>query len=94
METSNRRKRRVVVGIFVHKIATKKRIASVDTNSQQAISLEIKFFDKKHLRTGVYIPLNATKAETFEKLSSYIDQISITPSTLHIVCGDLNVNFY
>ena len=27
------------------------------------------------------------------KLSSYIDQISITPSTLHIVCGDLNVNF-
>ena len=43
--------------------------------------------------TCVYIPPKATKAETFEKLSSYIDQISTTPSTLHIVCGDLHVNF-
>ena len=43
--------------------------------------------------TCVYIPPNATKAETFEKLSCYIDQTSITPSTLHIVCVDLNVNF-
>ena len=33
------------------------------------------------------------KAETFEKFSSYIDQIGITTSTLHLVCGDLNFNF-
>ena len=92
-ETSNRKKRRGGVGIFVHKKTTKKRIASVDTNSIQDISLEIKFCDKTHLVTCVYIPTNATKAETFEKFSSYIDQISITPSTLHIVFGDLNVNF-
>ena len=87
------KKRGGCVGIFVHKKATKNRIAPVDTNSLQAISLEIKFCDKTHLVTCAYIPPNATKAETFEKLSSYIDQISITPSTLHIVCGDLNVNF-
>ena len=43
--------------------------------------------------TCINISPNATKAETFGKLSSYIDQIIITPSTLHIVCGDLNVNF-
>ena len=92
IETSNRKKRGGGVGIFVHKKATKKTIASVDTNSLQAISLEIKFCDKTYLVTCVYIPPNATKAETFEELSSYIDQISITPSTLHIVCGDRNVN--
>ena len=94
IETSNRKKRRGGVGIFVHKRATKKRIASVDTNSLQAISLEIKFCDKTHLVTCVYIPPNATKAETFEKLSFYIDQISITPSTLNIVCEDLNDIFF
>ena len=93
METSNRKKRGGDVGIFVHKKATKKRIASVDTNSLQAISLEINFSDKTHLVTCIYIPPNATKAETFEKLFSYIDEISMTPDTLHIVCGDLNVNF-
>ena len=93
METSNRKKRGGCVGIFVHKKTTKKRIASVETNSLQAISLEIKFCDKTHLLTCVYIPPNATKAETFEKFSSYFDQISITPSTLLFVCGDLNVNF-
>ena len=48
IETSNRKKRGGV-GIFVHKRATKKRITLVDTNSLQAISLEIKFSDKTHL---------------------------------------------
>ena len=67
IETSNRKKRGGAVGIFVHKQATKKRIASVDTNSLQAISLEINFSDKTHLVTCIYIPPNATKAETFEK---------------------------
>ena len=86
-------KKRGGVGIFVHKKATKKRIASVDTSSLQAISLEINFSDKTHLVTFIYIPPNAAKAETFEKVFSYIDQISMTPDTLHIVCGDLNVNF-
>ena len=79
--------------VFWYTKKATEKIASVDTNSLQAISLEIKFCDETHLVTCVYIPPNAAKAETFEKLSSYIDQISITPSTLHIVCGDLNVNF-
>ena len=87
IETSNRKNRGGGVSIFAHKKAKKKRIASVDRNSLQAISLEFKFCDKTHLVTCVYIPPNATKAETFEKLSFYIDQISITPSTLHIVWG-------
>ena len=93
IETCNRKKRGGGVGIFVDRKATKKRIASVDKNSLHAISLEIKFCDKTCLVTCIYIPPNATKAETFGKRSSYIDQISRTPRTLHIVCGDLNVNF-
>ena len=72
---------------------TKKRIASVDTNSLQAISLEIKLCDETYLVTCIYNPANATKAETFGELSSYIDQISITPRSLHFVCRDLIVSF-
>ena len=85
IETSNRKKRGGGVGIFVPKKATKKRIASVDTNSLQSISLKINFSDKTHLVTCIYIPPKATKAETFEKFSSYIDQISMTP-ILYISC--------
>ena len=52
----------------------------------------MKLCDKTYLVTQTYITTNATKAETFGKLSSYIDQIIITPSTQQIVCGDLKVN--
>ena len=51
METSNRKKRGDGVGFFVHKKATKKRIASVDTNILQAASLGIDFSNKTHLVT-------------------------------------------
>ena len=83
----------VVVVFLFTKRATKKRIASFDTSNLKAISLEISTCGKTYLVTCIYNPPNATKAETFGKFSSYIDQLSISPKTLHIVYKDLSVNF-
>ena len=42
----------------------------------------------------VYIPPNCTNEATFSTLGSCIDEIFQKPNTKHILCGDLNINFF
>ena len=43
--------------------------------------------------TCVYIPPNATTIATFDVLSTYLEQQISNPQSLHVLCGDFNVNF-
>ena len=43
--------------------------------------------------TCVYIPPNATRIATFDVLSTYLEQQISNPQSLHVLCGDFNVNF-
>ena len=43
--------------------------------------------------TCVYIPPNATTIATFDVLSTYLEQKISDPQSLHVLCGDFNVNF-
>ena len=43
--------------------------------------------------TCVYIPPNATTIATFDVLSTYLEQQISDPQSLHVLCGDFNVNF-
>ena len=40
----------------------------------------------------VYIPPNATTIATFDVLSTYLEQQISDPQSLHVLCGDFNVN--
>ena len=48
---------------------------------------------KKLSMTSVYIPPNATTIATFDVLSTYLEQQISDPQSLHVLCGDINVNF-
>ena len=78
-------KREDGVCIFVHNKMTRKRVASADTISLQAINLEIKTCCKTYLVTCIDIPPNASKAESFGKLFSFTDRIIITPCIYCVV---------
>ena len=43
--------------------------------------------------TCVHIPPNATTIATFDVLSTYLEQQISDPQSLHVLCGDFNVNF-
>ena len=43
--------------------------------------------------TCVYIPPKATTIATFDVLSTYLEQQISDPQSLHVLCGDFNVNF-
>ena len=48
---------------------------------------------KKLSMTCIYIPPNATTIATFDVLSTYLEQHISDPQSLHVLCGDFNVNF-
>ena len=62
--------------------------------SNQAISVLIKYRGTEIIITCEYIPPNCTNEATFSTLGSYLDGIVLKPNTKHILCGDLNFNFF
>ena len=92
--SSERKKRGGGVGIFVNCSANAKLLAKWEKVSIQAISVLINYRGTEIVITCVYIPPNCTKEATFSTLGSYLDEIVLKPNTKHILCGDLNINFF
>ena len=66
---------------------------SLKLNNIQAVSVYFSIGTKKLSMTCVYIPPNATTIVTFDVLSTYLEQQISDPQSLHVLCGDFNVNF-
>ena len=43
--------------------------------------------------TCVYVPPNATTIATFDVFSTYLELYASDSQSLHVLCGDYNVNF-
>ena len=92
--SSERKKRGGGVGIFVNCAVDAKLPAKLEKDSIQAISVLINYRGTELVITCVYIPPNSTNEATFSTLESYSDEIVLKPNTKHILCGDLNINFF
>ena len=66
---------------------------SLNLNKIQAFSVYFSIGTKKLSMNCVYIPLNATTIATFDVLSTYMEQYVSDPQSLHVLCGDFNVNY-
>ena len=69
-------------------------LAKLEKVSIQAISVLINYRGTEIVITCFYIPPNCTNEVTFSTLGSYLDEIVLKPNTKHILCGDLNINFF
>ena len=66
---------------------------SPNLNIIHAVSIYFIIGTKKLSLTCVYIPPNATTIATFDLLSTYFEQYVSDSQSLHVLCGDFNVNF-
>ena len=57
----------------------------------QILSIRIKELNRIIL-TCLYLPPNAVNETSITEIQNYLDKIKLTPDTMHIVCGDFNVN--
>ena len=91
IETFRRKKAEVVlVFLYTKKRERKNFVSSIQTVCKLLV-LRLKHAIK-HTYLPVFFSAQCYKSRNLWKRSSYIDQWSIKPSTLHIVYGDLNVN--
>ena len=93
LSASNRKKRGEGVAVFVQKKFIVKIRGSLNLNNIQAVSVYFSIGTKKLSMTCVYIPPNANTIATFDVLSTYLEKNFSDPKSLHVLCGDFNVNF-
>ena len=91
--TANRVRRGGGVAFYINENLKFQIIDTFNQNFLQILSIKIKQLNSSEIiLTCLYLPPNAVNETSITEIQNYLDKIKLTPDTMHIVCGDFNVN--